>query len=89
MAIKVDPDNRGVNVATDVVDETHYPVYKLAVGGEKSAAIVDLNNPLPVELSAVNSSMGDDIKQMVVELKLLNRYMESITGNDYREDFEG
>jgi len=51
--VKVNPslNNNAVNVATDHIDNVHYPVYKHAFGVDGSVTLVNANNPLPVELS--------------------------------------
>jgi len=48
--IKVKPSlsDQGVQVATDDIGGTHYPIYKHAFGAEDSVALVSDANPLPV-----------------------------------------
>lgn len=50
--IKVNPAPEGtaVDVATDVVDDVHHPMYKVEFGGDGEATQVSSSNPLPVAL---------------------------------------
>ena len=44
-------DNR-VSVATDEVDQVHYPIYKLALGADGEAVLVSADTPIPVQVTA-------------------------------------
>ncbi len=37
-----------VSVATDEIEEVHYPIYKIAKGGDGEVTLIDADNPLPV-----------------------------------------
>lgn len=43
------PEGTAVDVATDVVAQTHYPIYKIAKGGDGEATLIDDEYKLPVE----------------------------------------
>lgn len=77
--INVNPSNapRSVSVATDSIDEVHYPIYKLATGGSGSVdRLVSDANPLPV-VAALGESYLRDI---LTEQRLTNRYLSEIAG---------
>lgn len=50
MTVKVNPGDRpqAIDVATEVIDSTHYPVYKQAFGSSGKATDVSNSNPLPI-----------------------------------------
>jgi len=51
--IKVNPslNNNAVKIATDDINNVHYPVYKHAFGEDGSVTLVNADNPLPVAIS--------------------------------------
>lgn len=53
--VKINPATKkgAINVATDNVDEVHYPLYKLAIGDDGEASLVSVTNALPVSLPAL------------------------------------
>lgn len=80
--IKVRPSEGGVNVATDVVDGVHYPVYKTAVGDDGEAVLVSSQTPLPI-----SSSISEEIlQQVLVQLKKINSQLVMLTDVDITDD---
>jgi len=75
-----------VPVATDKVDGFHYPVYKLAVGADGAAVLVDADNALPVILStkgeAVQNEILQGIKSLEKQLKIMNIHLSMMTDNE-------
>jgi len=73
--IKVRPSEGGVDVATDVVDNIHYPIYKTAIGDDGDADLISASNPIPVsDLSSV-----EFLKNILIQLKKLNAHMAMLT----------
>lgn len=91
--VKPSADSSAVSVATDVVDEVHYPVYKVAFGEDGSATLVD-SDGLPVQLSVDDSVRQEAIKctldMILNELKIMNTHFAEwdhnhLTGDDLTE----
>ena len=86
--VKVKPSESasGVDIATDEVGSVHYPVYKLAVGADGEAVLVDTNNPVPVQTTpselagAANAERLEVLEDILMQLKIMNVHLESITG---------
>lgn len=76
--IKVRPSQGGVNVATDVVDDVHYPIYKTAIGDQGEAVFVSATDPLPI--SDVNA---DEILLLILgQLEKINFQLALLTEVD-------
>ena len=76
--IKVRPSEGGVNVATDVVDGVHYPVYKTAIGDDGAAVLVSPSDPLPV-----SGSVSEELLKSILEnLKMINVQLSLLTDVD-------
>lgn len=80
--VKPSTASDAVKVATDEVGNVHYPVYKIAIGDDGEARLVDENdNPLPVMI--VQDFRQDAFFQeqlslqmeTVRQLEILNKYM--------------
>lgn len=95
--IKVAPSEKSgaVDVATDEVANsegkiTHYPIYKLAIGEDGEAILIDGDNPIPVTQTAddINrfSCLKESIDEMVVQMKILNRYMAKGFDEEIKEE---
>lgn len=69
--IKVRPSEGGVDVATDVVDDIHYPIYKTALGDDGDAKLVSSSNPIPV----CNLRSEELLENISIQLKKLNMHM--------------
>lgn len=76
--IKVRPSEGGVNVATDVVDGVHYPVYKMATGADGNAVLVSAEIPFPTS----SSNMEELLQQMLMQLKKINYQLVMLTDVD-------
>ncbi len=76
--IKVRPSEGGVNVATDVVDRVHYPVYKMAIGVDGEAALVSPGIPFPT----TSSNIEEILQQVLVQLKKINSQLVMLTDVD-------
>jgi hypothetical protein len=76
--IKVRPSEGGVDVATDVVDGVHYPIYKTAIGVDGEALPVSSVDPFPV----VNSKSNVILSNILEELKRINFHLALITELD-------
>lgn len=83
-----------VSVATDEVEikgkKVHYPVYKLAVGEDGEAILISGDNPIPIKQTADdinrNSSLQESIDEMVLQMKILNKYMAEGFDNEITEE---
>lgn len=73
--IKVRPSEGGVDVATDIVDDVHYPIYKAALGDEGDAELVSSANPIPT----CDLQSEELLKNIFIQLKKLNMYMAMLT----------
>jgi len=90
--VKVNPslNNNAVNVATDDINNVHYPIYKHAFGKDGEATLVDKDNPIPVTTGIDDldrrieefSMMGEVLGQ----LKIMNRHLSMISGSIIGED---
>lgn len=78
--INVKPGRGGnvKSVATDNVDEVHYPLYKLAIGEDGEASLVSVSNALPVTASdddvARHTDTKDILSGILMELRIMNAY---------------
>lgn len=80
--IKVRPSEGGVNVATEVVDGVHYPVYKIATGVDGEAVLVSTEIPFPTS----SSNMEEILQQMLVQLKKINSQLVMLTDVDIADN---
>lgn len=62
--IRVRPSGGGVDVATDVVDDIHYPIYKTAIGEDGNVSLVSPSTPFPINSSELEESLKLIIKQL-------------------------
>ncbi len=76
--IKVRPSEGGVNVATDVVDGVHYPIYKVATGMDGNAIPVSDEIPFPTTSSIIE----EILQQMLLQLKKINSQLVMLTDVD-------
>lgn len=76
--IKVRPSEGGVNVATDVVDGVHYPVYKMVIGADGKAALISSEVPFPV----ISSNTAELLQQILMQLKKINSQLGMLTDVD-------
>jgi hypothetical protein len=75
--VKVSPSTRAtsVDIATDEIDNVHYPIYKVAVGPDGEATLIDEDNPLPIANEpAVNSTVITLLGELIIEMKIMNAY---------------
>ena len=75
--VKVNPslNNAAISVATDDIDNVHYPVYKLAIGPDGTAEHASADAPLPVSIDAISSvNLINKLDELLTELKILNAY---------------
>lgn len=81
-----------VKVATDVVIEDneniHYPVYKLATGGDGEATLLGDNNKIPVTF-VEETYLTNLLTTISKELKVMNLHLSLMTNtNITNEDIE-
>jgi len=85
--IKVFPQDQAgsVDVATDVVGTTHYPVYKLALGKDGAATLVTTDG-LPIQFSDIGKAQHDEqmqvLEKLVKEMKIMNLHLSMMTDNE-------
>lgn len=93
-SIKVREAGSGLDydVKTDRINGKDYPIYKLSVGGDGEAALVDGDNRLSVssddttaQLHA-NAVQRDLLNGILLELKILNKYMSLAQDEKFTED---
>ncbi len=83
-----------VKVATDEIEvdgkKVHYPIYKIAVGEDGEAILIDEDNPIPITLTAndINrhSHLKESIDELVLQMKILNKYMAEGFDNEIKEE---
>lgn len=64
-----------VNVATDVVEDVHYPIYKMAQGEDGAIVLISEDTPLYVKTDAVtNSQILTALNELITEMKINNAY---------------
>lgn len=87
-SIKVKPSTErvAVQVATDEVDSVHYPIYKMAIGGDGEAILVDTDNPLPINDNItkllIENEVVDLLGKVLKELKKVNAYNAMAHGEE-------
>ncbi len=88
--VKVNPslNNNAISVATDDIDNVHYPIYKAAFGADGTATQVDADNRLPVELRM--TPLDDNtvllLQEISNKLDTLIRYQAILQKIDITED---
>lgn len=78
-----------VSVATDVVDNVHYPVYKLAVGDDGEAGLVTDENPVPMEALGLVDEFRNLLevnREILNQLKTMNAHFAEWDGDEYGDD---
>jgi hypothetical protein len=82
------PDNIGVKpntttcsvqVATDEINEIHYPIYKIAYGEDGEAELVNADAPLPIESAQLLLEIREThhlLGHMLIQLKLQTEMMK-------------
>lgn len=95
--VKVKPstDTSAVRVATDEVDNVHYPIYKLAKGADGEAALITEDNRFPVDIKSAPGETNylEEIvhgqNELILQMKKLNYYLGEALGEHIkREDIE-
>jgi hypothetical protein len=81
-------DNR-VSVATDEVDQIHYPVYKMAIGADGEAALISNVNAVPI-VSGVEDvdrslSLQQTLEHILDQQKIMNMHLAIISGTHVTE----
>ena len=86
--VKPSADVKRVSVATDLVDDVHYPIYKQAFSADGVAPVpVSADDPMPVSFAAYPNNVmlakQTEVMQSVLhEMKLLNaRFEEAFRTN--------
>lgn len=79
-------DNR-VSVATDEVDQIHYPVYKMAIGADGEAVLINANNPIPVQITAqtYETDIVRELQNISRKLSILIEYESLLHKVDLEE----
>jgi len=77
-----------VKVATDEVGDVHYPIYKLATGENGEAALIDTNNPLPVQTAKQTheTDMVTVLNEISQKLSILIKYEAMLHKVDLEEN---
>jgi len=88
--VKVNPslNNAAISVATDDIDNVHYPIYKHAFGTDGTATQVDKDNRLPVQLSQLPNESNTEIllQEISGKLDLLIQYQAMLQKIDLTGD---
>lgn len=77
-------------IVIEKVGGEYYPRYKLSIGVDGEATLVGDDNPLPIKSTAddINrfSCLKASIDEMVVQMKILNKYMAEGFDNEITEE---
>jgi len=88
--VKVNPslNNAAISVATDDIDNVHYPIYKHAFGADGTATQVDKDNRLPVQLSQLPNESNTEIllQEISGKLDILIQYQAMLQKIDLTGD---
>ena len=82
--VKVNPSTArsAIDVATDEIDGTHHPQYKVEFGADGTATPVEEDNPLPVTAGNygkdIDSRILEALTDITVEMKIMNAYMAKV-----------
>ncbi len=69
-----------ISVATDDVSGVHYPIYKLAVGADGEATLVDEDNVIPIALNNANLIELTDLNNRILkQLMIMNIHLSKLT----------
>ena len=81
IGVKPDVSDTAVNVATDVVDNVHYPIYKAGYGADGDITLVSPTNSMPIDLTGLSGEMLTAMNELngtnnkiLKELKKMNFY---------------
>lgn len=69
--VKESDSHTAINVATDEIDDVHFPIYKTAYGDDGSQTPVSKENPLPITSDVESLCLLNNI---LTELKIMNLY---------------
>jgi len=82
-----------VSVATDDIDGTHYPIYKLAHGAEGEITLVQVGYGMPLatdqsEGNVTNTRVFDEganelLGEMLIVLKKIEYHLSVATGDEF------
>lgn len=79
-----------VSVATDLVDDVHYPIYKQALGADGEAELVSTDNPLPVATTTAaaiqQERIIDLLEDATQQLKMIVLHLQSMTDEHITKD---
>lgn len=88
--IKVNPssEQESVSVATDNIDNVHYPVYKMAIGDDGEADLIDKSNRVPVQLPDITHETDTVIllNEISKKLSILIKYEAMLHKVDLEEN---
>jgi len=77
-------------IVIEKVGDEYYPRYKLSLGADGEATLVGDDNPLPIKSTADdidrNSALQESIDALVIQMKILNRYMAEGFDNEIKEE---
>jgi len=88
ISIKEDDTGELVSVRTVLIDGKHYPVY---LNADKTGALIDSDNPLPVNVSfddslISNNRLKDELIDLNKQMKILNKYLSNWHGEEITEE---
>lgn len=90
--VKINPSTRssGIDVATDEIDNVHYPIYKVAIGANGEAIFIDGDNPLPVDVIESGTKHTTDtvtiLNEISKKLSILIKYEAMLHKIDLEDD---
>ncbi len=84
-----DPSITAVDVATDEIGTTHYPIYKVSYGALGEQTPVSEEYPLPISFSESlisSREIKDELVELNLQMKILNKYMSKWHGDEITEE---
>jgi len=77
-------ETNAVNVATDDIDDVHYPIYKLAIGADGTAKLVGDGTASggPVYVPAHDEIMTTLLNGILKEMRIMNIHLSMMTDNE-------
>ena len=84
IGVKPSTADSAVSVATDVIGDVHYPMYKLVVGEDGEASFVGFDNPINVA-----DKYSDKILDALEELITIQKGMMALMEAAFDDDISG
>lgn len=91
-SVKVSPSTRAtsVSIATDEINDIHYPIYKIAIGANGVVTFIDDDNPIPVNVVEAGTKYTTDtvtiLNEISKKLSTLIKYEAILHKVDLEDD---